>query len=106
SSEEIGAGKSDPASIAAVYDLMARKLNELGESDLTRSDVAAKLARDLEIARAKLSAAPAARRGGPPGAKRPAAPAAGSIRSRVADAEIDAKQAGPLTLRLSYLVAG
>jgi uncharacterized protein (TIGR02231 family) len=90
SSEEIGAGKSDPASIAAVYDLMARRLNELGESALTRSDAAAKLARDLEIARAKLSAAPAA----------------GSIRSRVADAEIDAKQAGPLTLRLSYLVAG
>jgi uncharacterized protein (TIGR02231 family) len=69
---------------------MARRLNELGESALTRSDAAAKLARDLEIARAKLSAAPAA----------------GSIRSRVADAEIDAKQAGPLTLRLSYLVAG
>jgi uncharacterized protein (TIGR02231 family) len=90
SSEEIGAGKSDPASIAAVYDLMARKLGDLGESDLTRSDAAAKLTRDLEIARAKLSAAPAA----------------GSIRSRVADAEIDAKQAGPLTVRLSYLVAG
>jgi uncharacterized protein (TIGR02231 family) len=69
---------------------MARKLNELGESDLTHSDAAAKLARDLEIARAKLSAAPTA----------------GSIRSRVADAEIDTKQAGSLTLRLSYLVAG
>jgi uncharacterized protein (TIGR02231 family) len=90
SSEEIGAGKADPASIAAIYDLLAHKLGEQGESDLTRSNAAAKLARDLEIARAKLSAAPAA----------------GSIRSRVADAEIDAKQAGALTLRLSYLVSG
>ena len=89
-SEEIGAGKADPDAIAAVYDLLSRKLGDLGESELNRTDAAAKLGRDLEIARAKLAAVPAG----------------GSIRSRVADAEIDAKEAGPLTLRLSYLVAG
>jgi len=89
-SEQIGAGKADASSIAAVYDLMAAKLTDLGDKDLARTTAAEKLARDLEIARAKLAAAPVG----------------GTIGSRVAEAEVDAKEAGSLTLRLSYLVAG
>jgi uncharacterized protein (TIGR02231 family) len=89
-SENIGSGRVDPAGIAAVYDLLAKRLGDLGDDELARREQAVKLAKDLELARAKLAATPAA----------------GSIRSRVAEAEIEARQAGTLTLRLAYLVAG
>lgn len=89
-SEQIAAGKSDPASIGALYDLMSTKLTELGDRDLASRDATDAINRDLQVARAKLSAAPAGR----------------TIESRVAAAEIDAKQAGSLTVRLSYLVQG
>ena len=89
-SQNLGAGHADPASIQAIYDLLSRKLGELSDQGLARRDMAAKLAKDLEVARAKVAAAP-------PG---------GSIRSRVAALEVEAAQAGALTLRLSYLVAG
>ena len=88
-SENIGAGRGDPATIAAVYDLLAKRLAELGDQDLARAEATARLNRELQVARAKLSAAP-------PG---------GSIQSRVAAAEIETRQAGTLTLRLSYLVS-
>src|SRR5262245_46214130 len=87
-SEEIGAGRGDPATIGATYDLLAKKLQELGEQDLARGQAREKLDRDLEVARAKLAAAPAG----------------ATIRSNVAAAELETKQAGSLTLRLSYLV--
>ena len=89
-SENIGAGRADPAAISGTYDLLAKKFAELGDQDLARRDATARLTRDLEVARAKLAAAPAG----------------GSIQSRVAAAEIEAKQAGTLTLRLAYLVSG
>ena len=89
-SENIGSGRVDPAGIAAVYDLLAKRLGDLGDDELARREHAVKLGKDLELARAKVAATPAA----------------GSIRSRVAEAEIEARQAGTLTLRLAYLVAG
>ena len=89
-SENLGAGRADPAGIAAVYDLIAKKLTELGDQDLARRDATSRLSRELDIARAKLAA-------GPEG---------GSIQSRVAAAELETRQAGTLTLRLSYLVFG
>ena len=89
-SENIGAGNVDPAGIAAVYDLLAKRLGDLGNDDLTRRELAARLGKDLEVARAKLAATPAS----------------GSIRSRVAVAEIEARQAGTLTMKLAYLVTG
>jgi len=89
-SENIGAGRADPAGIAAVYDLLAKKLADLGDQDLARREATSRLTRDLEVARAKLEAAPAG----------------GSIQSRVAAAELETRQAGTLTLRLSYLVSG
>ncbi len=89
-SENLGAGRADPAGIAAVYDLIAKKLTELGDQDLARRDAASRLSRELEVARAKLAAGPAG----------------GSIQSRVAAAELETRQAGTLTLRLSYLVSG
>jgi len=89
-SENMGAGRADPAGIAAVYDLIAKKLTELGDQDLARRDATSRLSRELEVARAKLAAGPAG----------------GSIQSRVAAAELETRQAGTLTLRLSYLVSG
>ena len=89
-SENIGSGRADPAGIAAVYDLIAKKLTELGDQDLARRDATSRLTRELEVARAKLLAAPAG----------------GSIQSRVAAAELESRQAGTLTLKLSYLVSG
>jgi uncharacterized protein (TIGR02231 family) len=89
-SENLGAGKADPAGIAAVYDLLAKKLAELGDQDLARRDATSRLTRELEVARAKLAAVPPE----------------GSIQSRVAVAELTTRQAGSLTLRLSYLVSG
>jgi len=89
-SDNLGAGKADPQAIVAVYDLLAKKLGDLGDQELVRRDAAAKLGQDLEVAKAKLQTARAGK----------------TIRSHVADAEILAKQAGPLTLRLSYLVTG
>ncbi len=89
-SENLGAGRADPAGIAAVYDLIAKKLTELGDQDLARRDAASRLSRELEVARAKLAAGPAG----------------GSIQSRVAAVELATRQVGTLTLRLSYLVSG
>jgi len=89
-SENIGAGRADPAGIVAVYDLIAKKLTELSDQDLVRRDATSRLTRELEVARAKLAAAPAG----------------GSIQSRVAAAELTTRQAGTLTLKLSYLVSG
>ena len=89
-SENIGSGRADPAAIAGVYDLIAKKLTELGDQDLARRDVTSRLTRELEVARAKLRAAPEG----------------GSIQSRVAAAELTTLQAGTLTLKLSYLVSG
>ena len=89
-SENLGAGRADPAGIVAVYDLIAKKLTELGDQDLARREATSRLSPELEVARAKLAAGPAG----------------GSIQSRVAAAELEARQAGTLTLRLSYLVSG
>jgi hypothetical protein len=69
-SEAIGAGKADPASIAAVYELLAKKLGDLGQDDLTRADAATKLRQALEVARAKLAATPPRARS-PPASPRP-----------------------------------
>lgn len=89
-SENIGAGRADPAAISGTYDLLSKKLAELGEQDLARRDATARLTRDLEVARAKMAAGPAG----------------GSIQSQVAAAELTAKQAGTLTVKLAYLVSG
>jgi len=89
-SENLGAGRVDPAGISAVYGMLSTKLTELGDQELARRDATARLSKDLDVARAKLAAGP----GG------------GSIQSRVAVAELEARQAGTLTLKLSYLVSG
>ncbi|HEX4824400.1 MAG TPA: mucoidy inhibitor MuiA family protein [Candidatus Polarisedimenticolaceae bacterium] len=89
-SGNIGAGKSDPASIGATYDLLAKKLADLADQDLAREQAKDKLNRELEVARAKAAAGPGSR----------------SIESRVAAAELETKQAGSITLRLAYLVTG
>jgi len=89
-SENLGAGRADPASIQAVYDLLSTRLGQLGEADLERRAALERFNKELQLARAKLAAAPAP----------------GSMRSRTAQAEVDAAQAGALTLRLAYLVPG
>lgn len=88
--ENLGAGRADPAAIQGVYDLLARELRELGEGELARRASRERFLRDLEVARGKLASA------------RPR----GDIQSRIAAIAIEAKQAGELTLRLSYVVAG
>lgn len=89
-SENLGTGKGDVASIAAVYDLLSRRLGEIAEQGLARGRARTKLQKDLEVARAKLAAAKEA----------------GAIESLVAAAELETRQAGSLTLRVAYLVRG
>jgi len=88
--ENLAAGKADPAAIQAVYALLQKNLGELSAESLARALAREKLGKDLGVARAKLAAV------------RPAGP----IRSRSAAIEVQARQAGALTLRLAYLVHG
>lgn len=89
-SQALGAGRTDPAAIQGVYDLIARELRALGEGELGRRSARERLSREIEVARGKLAAA------GP----------RGDLQSRVAAIAIEAKQPGDLTLRISYVVAG
>jgi len=89
-SEEIGEGKADPNSIQAMYLLIRKQHQDLDAEALARRDRSRKLEEDLKVARARLAAA------------RPA----GAIRTKSATVEVEAKQAGSLTLRLAYLVPG
>lgn len=89
-SENLGAGRADPAAILAVYELLSKRLGELGDQELLRQAAARKLTEEIEVARAKLAAAPPTR----------------SIRTRVATAEVEAPQGGALTLRLAYVASG
>jgi uncharacterized protein (TIGR02231 family) len=89
-SERLGEGRADPASIQAVYDLVRSSLQGLGKEALERRDRRRELAEELKVARARLNAA------------RPAGP----IRTRIATVEVEAKQAGALTLQLEYLAPG
>ncbi len=86
-SERLGEGRADPASIQAVYDLVRSSLQGLGKEALERGDRRRDLAEELKVARARLNAA------------RPAGP----IRTRIATLEVEARQAGALTLQLEYL---
>ncbi|HXV75731.1 MAG TPA: DUF4139 domain-containing protein [Candidatus Polarisedimenticolaceae bacterium] len=87
-SARLADGGADPAAIAAVYDLMAGKLEELSARRLERHERLRLLGEELEVARAKLATL--------------AAPA--EIRARVATVEIEADRGGSLTLRLAYVV--
>lgn len=88
--EALGSGKADPASITAVYTLLETQFDKLGKARIERDRESKKLQEALQVARARLAAA------------RPAGP----IRSKHVAVEVEAKQAGALTVRLSYLVPG
>ncbi len=89
-SEKLGEGTADPNSIHAVYDLVKGSLAELSKGTIDRQERRKKLAKDLEVARARLAAA------------RPSGP----IRYRIATVEVQAERAGSLTLDLMYVAAG
>jgi uncharacterized protein (TIGR02231 family) len=89
-SERLGEGRADPASIQAVYALVKTSLDQIAKDALARNERRRKAQEDLEVARAKLAAAR------PPGA----------VRTKTAAVEVEAKQAGSLTLRLAYLAPG
>lgn len=89
-SHELGDGRADPASLGAVYELLATRYAEISSRRLDRNSRMAELNDKLTIARAKLATL------------RPAT----SIRSRQVAVEVETREAGPLAVRLSYVVPG
>ena len=88
--QESTEGRLDPAAIDGVYDLLFRRMNEIQGRRLTRNDLRRGLQEALGVAEARLDTL------------RPGA----NIRSRIARVQIDAAQAGSLTLTLAYLAPG
>ncbi len=89
-SEKMGEGKADPVSIQAVYELVRGSLGDLSKGTIERQQRRKALAKELEVARARMAAA------------RPTGP----IRYRIATVEIAAERAGALTLDLMYVAPG
>ena len=89
-SRELGDGRTDPASLEAVYELLASRYAGLSSRRLDRNSSAKELNEKLKIAQAKLATL------------RPAT----SIRSRQATVEVETREAGPLVVRLTYVVPG
>ncbi|MDH3784370.1 MAG: mucoidy inhibitor MuiA family protein, partial [Acidobacteriota bacterium] len=89
-SQNLTEGGLDPAAIDGVYNLMARRLEEIGKRRLARTNQRRELQDELRVAEAKLNTL------------RPGA----GIRTKIARVQIDARQAGRLTLTLAYLAPG
>lgn len=86
-SERMGEGRADPASIQAVFDMVRNSLNALNRESMERREQRRRLAEELTVARARLEAT------------RPKGP----VRFRTATVEVEARQAGLLTVQLEYL---
>ncbi len=84
------APKVDAGAIQAIYGILKSDLDDLQRQALARKIKRAELQQDLQVARAK----------------RDAAKPQGSIRSRTAVVEIEARQAGALTFDFSYVAPG
>lgn len=84
------APKIDPAAIQAIYGILKTDLDDLSRQTLARKTKRTELQEAVQVARAK----------------RDAAKPQGSIRSRTAVIEVQARQAGALTLELSYVAPG
>lgn len=87
---DLGEGRGDPAAIGAVYRLLEMKLGVLGQATVDRKTKRRELKEELALAQAKLDTL------------RPS----GAIRSRSVIVEVEAQDAGSLTLRLAYVAPG
>ena len=88
--QDLAEGRADPASIQALFALLRTNLDALAQEDIERQRTREKLDRELQLARAEL------------GTLRPEPGA----RAHAVRVQVEARQAGALTIELAYVVRG